>query len=286
MPSSLAQQTRQALAFLKRRAKKRLSQHFLTDPHALRDIVAAAQLTPDAHVLEIGPGLGALTAELCRRAARVLAVEIDPDLCAFLRERFAGLENLELLQGDFLKLDLPALLSPPRAPWFVVADIPYALTTPIINRLLDARERLRRIVLMVQEEVAQRMVAAPGSKTYGALSVRCQYAAEVTIVRSVSPNCFYPPPAVRSAIVVLVPRAHEPPASDELFLQRLVQAAFGERRKMAAKAIASRLDPPLPRALVERAFAQAGVDPAARAEQISVAQWVALANILKEALAR
>ncbi len=208
-------------------ARKQLGQNFLVDPNIVRKIVEAAALRPDDVVLEIGPGRGALTRALCEAAARVVAVEIDRGLCAYLRETLADCPNLELHQADALEWPFDRL--PPNS--VVVANLPYYVSTPLLCRLLDERARLDRAIIMLQAEVAERLVAPPGTKAYGILSVRTQLASEVRLLFRVSPNCFRPRPDVGSAVVRLAMRSATWTAGEEQMLIRLVRGAFAHRRK-------------------------------------------------------
>ena len=231
------------------RARHGLSQNFLVDVDVLEAILAEAAPEPGGRVLEIGPGLGFLTGALLEAGASVTAVELDPGLATFLRDRFAaelaggsGLTGpLRLIEGDALDQPLVRLVAPP---YDVVANLPYHITSPILHRLLGEPPRPRRLVLMVQREVAERIAARPGGLSY--LSVFVQYHATVRIVRRVGPASFEPAPAVESAIIVIEPFAEddrlEPEAEDALW--RLVQAAFRERRKMIHNVLSRQL--PLP----------------------------------------
>lgn len=226
------------------RAKKRFGQNFLHDPRILTAIADSPQLTGEDWVLEIGPGTGELTAELLSRASRVTAVEIDRDLASRLRTRFAGAPNLEQIEGDVLKLDLGALVRErqPEGRRLAVANIPYYITTPILMALLEERSVKRQgipeqplfhsITVMVQKEVAERMLAVPGTKDYGALSVIVQVAATVRKVTGVPRGCFKPAPNVDSMVLELTPRTVEPVAIvDRGLFWRLVAAIFVTRRK-------------------------------------------------------
>lgn len=209
-------------------ANRRLGQNFLIDPNIVRKIVALADLTPDATVLEIGPGRGILTEALSQAAGRVLAVEVDPMLHRWLQERQSGWPNVEFVCGDVL--DYPLEQLPPGT--VVVANLPYYISTPILFRLLQERLRFPRMVLMLQEEVADRLVAKPGTKDYGVLSVLAQYAAVIAKTFKVSANCFRPRPEVGSAVVVLRTKRQTVLRENEAAeFTKLVKAAFAHRRK-------------------------------------------------------
>jgi len=274
-------------ALLKRhglRPRKRWGQNFLIDRNTLDNVLRAAEVGPEDAVLEIGPGLGTLTRELAQAARRVLAVEIDPLLVEILRaETTAELSNVEVVSGDALELDLAALLagdaeavdSPER--WKVVANIPYYITTPVIERLLGMKERLERIVLMVQREVASRLTAAAGSEEYGSLSVFAQYHTIPEQTARVSRTAFLPPPAVDSAIVRLRVRS-EPaaPVRDEALFFQVVRASFQQRRKTLLNALTT--VPGLTREQAGAALAEAGIAPARRGETLAVADFARLAD--------
>jgi 16S rRNA (adenine1518-N6/adenine1519-N6)-dimethyltransferase len=233
------------------RAKKRFGQNFLHDRRILTAIADSPELTSDDWVLEIGPGTGDLTAELLQRAGRVTAIEIDRDLVPKLQARFQADTHFELIEGDVMKQDLPTLVRErqPDGRRLAVANIPYYITTPIVMALLDER-RLKRegiqgrplfdsITVMVQKEVADRMAATPGTKDYGALSVICQYAAEVRKVMNVPRGAFKPAPKVESAVVELRPRLQEPLAlADRALFWRVVHSIFTSRRKQLRNSLA------------------------------------------------
>lgn len=253
-------------------ALRRFSQNHLIDGEALEAIVAAAELEPGREVLEIGPGIGILTAALLRAGARVTAVEIDRRLVAHLGERFATIERFRLVEGDILDLDPAALMRPP---WDLVANLPYHVTSPILHQALGLAVRPERLVLMVQREVAERIAAPPGGMSY--LSVFVQYHAQVRVVRVVPAASFEPAPAVDSAVIaaVTVPRRLDADAEEDLW--RLVQAGFRERRKMLHNVLPRQL-PAVGRARFEAALAAVGIAPDRRPQTLSVDEWLALAS--------
>jgi 16S rRNA (adenine1518-N6/adenine1519-N6)-dimethyltransferase len=255
-------------------AIKRLSQNHLVDGEVLDAIVDAADLRPDRPVLEIGPGIGILTAALLRAGAQVTAVEVDPRLAAHLGERFEGLPHLRLIRGDVLDLELDTLVS---EPWQLVANIPYHITIPVLHQVLDGEPRPVSLVLMLQREVAERIAAPPGGMSY--LSVFVQYHAQVRVLRVVPASAFEPAPAVESAVLVghTVPRRLDPAAEAELW--RLVQAGFRERRKMLHNVLSRQL-PQVGRERFEPAFARVGIAPDRRPQTLSVDEWLALAAAL------
>ena len=208
------------------RPRKRFGQHFLTDPASLGRIADALAPEPSDTVVEIGPGRGALTDVLAPRCARLIAIEIDRDLVRHLTEKYAGQPHVEVVEGDALDTDWSAIAG---SPYLLAGNLPYYITTPLIFRILEA-PRPRRAVLLVQREVAARLVAAPGSADYGALTVNVQVTASVKVVAKVSGGSFHPRPSVDSSIILLTPLATPAlGASEEDPFRRFVQAAFGMR---------------------------------------------------------
>lgn len=253
-------------------ALKRLGQNFLIDPNIIRKIVALAALGPDEQVLEIGPGRGALTEELCGQAGRVIAVEIDAHLLPHLRERLGHCRNLDLRIGDALEFPFDSLS--PRT--VVVANLPYYVSTPLLFALLDARAHLDRMVLMLQAEVALRLTAKPHSKDYGILSVLTQEAADVQLAFRVSANCFRPRPTVGSAVVRLTIKSHDgfDPIRHERF-RRLVRASFAHRRKTLVNSLRDEGYVP---SGIARAMEMAEIPLQARAEMLSLETYQKLAR--------
>lgn len=264
--------------------RKSFAQHWLKSEKALDKIVRASQLQPTDRVLEIGPGTGILTRRLISSVQSLLAVEIDRYLCKRLVQEFGNKANFLLLQGDFLELNLSSLLEP--FPQFqnqnkVVANIPYNITGLIIEKLLGTianpnPQPYELIVLLVQKEVAERLVAQPGSKAFGALTVRVQYLAECELICTVPAGAFYPPPKVDSAVVSLVPRQFEPQAMNVKRLETLVKLGFGSKRKM----LRNNLQAVVERGDLTQLLEQLSINPQARAEELSVTQWVTLSNEL------
>ncbi|HEU0199668.1 MAG TPA: 16S rRNA (adenine(1518)-N(6)/adenine(1519)-N(6))-dimethyltransferase RsmA [Burkholderiaceae bacterium] len=256
------------------RARKRFSQNFLHDRHYVERIVAAIDPRPGERIVEIGPGLGALTAPLIERAGHITALEIDRDLAARLRERFTPAQ-LTLIEGDALKFDWSALVAADAAgsplPLRIVGNLPYHISTPLLFALLPIATGVRDEHFMLQKEVVDRMVAAPASKDYGRLSVMLQLRYRVERLFNVPAGAFAPPPQVQSSIVRLVPRtAAGLPAVDFDVFSRVVTAAFGQRRKTLRNALGE--------LLAEPAIRASGIDPQARAEALSVDDFVRLAQ--------
>jgi 16S rRNA (adenine1518-N6/adenine1519-N6)-dimethyltransferase len=260
------------------RARHNLSQNFLADVEILERILAEADPQPGRGVLEVGPGLGFLTGGLLAAGAQVTAVELDRGLVGVLRETFeAELEAgaLRIVEGDALDQDLVHLVP---EPYDVVANIPYHITSPILHRLLGQVPRPRRLVLMVQREVAERVAAAPGDMSY--LSVFCQYHARARVAFKVPRDAFEPAPKVESAVLVLEPYDTDDrlDAEAEDHLWRVVQAAFRERRKMIHNVLVRQL--PIPPERVEAALASAGIDRDRRPQTLAVGEWLVLAEAL------
>ncbi|GBE92593.1 16S rRNA (adenine(1518)-N(6)/adenine(1519)-N(6))-dimethyltransferase RsmA [Nostoc cycadae] len=264
------------------RPRKVFAQHWLKSDKALNAIVQAAECSTNDRILEIGPGTGILTRRLLPLIQALVAVEIDRDLCKLLVKELGNKENFLLLQGDFLELNLETNLV--AFPQFqnankVVANIPYNITGPIIEKLLGTianpnPKPFDSIVLLIQKEVAERLYAKAGSKTFGALSVRVQYLAECELICPVPASAFYPPPKVDSAVVRLRPRRLEILANDPRRLENLIKLGFGSKRKMLRNNLQSVID----RDRLTHLLEQLEINPQARAEDISTQQWVTLAN--------
>jgi 16S rRNA (adenine1518-N6/adenine1519-N6)-dimethyltransferase len=253
---------------------KRLGQNFLIDPNIVRKIVALAELSSNDHVLEIGPGRGILTEALSRAAGHVTAIEVDPRLHAYLKTKQAELPNVELVCDDALVYPVENL---PMGT-VVVANLPYYISTPLLFRLLDQRGRFPRMVLMLQDEVADRLVAQPGGSDYGVLSVMAQYAADITKAFRVSAQCFRPRPDVASAMVWLgMKERTRLSAKEEVTLRALVKAAFAHRRKTLVNSLRDEgyeLHP------VIETLQRLDIAPNRRAEMLSVEEFLQLALAL------
>jgi 16S rRNA (adenine1518-N6/adenine1519-N6)-dimethyltransferase len=274
------------MAFSGHHARKRFGQHWLKDESVLQRIVAAAALQPDDHVLEVGPGRGALTAQLLASpAASVQAVELDRDLVAGLQQRFAAEPRFQLQSGDVLAL--PQLGDGERRPTKVVANIPYNITGPLLERLVGRLDRpveppYQRLVLLVQQEVARRISARPGQSSFSALSVRMQLLAHCRSVCPVPPRCFQPPPKVQSEVISLdpLPADQRPPQAVAKQVEHLLRLAFSARRKMVRNTLVNAA----PAVGLEAWLADAGLTPQQRPQEIAAQQWVALAAALQPAL--
>ena len=263
--------------------QKKFGQNFLIDGHVLNKIIAAADITKDDFVLEIGPGIGTMTQYLAEAAGRVMAVEIDRLLIPILRETLQEYDNVEILNEDILKVDIGALVEDKNGgkPVKVVANLPYYITTPIIMGLLEKHVPVESITVMVQKEVAQRMQVGPGTKDYGALSLAVQYYCEPYIVANVPPNCFIPRPKVGSAVIRL--RTHrEPPVKTEheALMFRLIRASFNQRRKTLANGLNNSPELFFSKEEIADAIEKLGVPPTVRGEALTLEQFARLADIL------
>ena len=259
--------TNHILHTFKLKADKRLGQNFLIDEEVVRRIVAAAELSEDDTVLEVGPGIGTLTQGLAQSGARVVAVELDKRLLPVLAKTLEGYDNVRIENGDILEVDIKNIVGAPT--FKVAANLPYYITT--------------RLVAMVQKEVAERMVAKPGGKDYGALSVSIQYYTEPEIAFIVPPESFIPAPNVDSAVIVCKRRTVPPvEVCDEKLFFKVVKAAFSVRRKMLSNALKNMgISSVQAAAWLERA----GIDPKRRGETLSLADFASLTNCFKEVLA-
>ena len=266
--------------------QKRFGQNFLIDTHVLEKIIEASKITKDDFVLEIGPGIGTMTQYLAEAAREVVAVEIDKTLIPILEnDTLKDWDNVTVINEDILKVDIAALAQEKNGgkPIKVVANLPYYITTPIIFNLLEQRLPMERLVAMVQKEVAERMVAKPGGKDYGALSVSIQYYTEPEIAFIVPPESFIPAPNVDSAVIVCKRRTVPPvEVCDEKLFFKVVKAAFSVRRKMLSNALKNMgISSVQAAAWLERA----GIDPKRRGETLSLADFASLTNCFKEVLA-
>ena len=253
---------------------KRLGQNFLIDPNIVRKIVALADLSPSDHVLEIGPGRGALTEMLGHAAGRVTAVELDLRLHAYLETRQTEFPNVELVCDDALAYPVERL----PIGTIVVANLPYYISTPLLFRLLDQRGRFSRMVLMLQNEVADRLVAQPGGSDYGVLSVMAQYAADITKSFRVSAQCFRPRPDVGSAVVLLRANEHRRLGlQEEVAFRALVKAAFAHRRKTIVNSLR---DEGYDQDHTTAALTQLHLSPTVRAETLSLEHFIDLSRLM------
>ena len=259
--------------------RKSYGQNFLIDSHVLDKIVSAAEIDSDTEVLEIGPGIGTLTQYLAEAAKSVTAVEIDDKLIPILEKTLDDYDNVKVIHGDILKQDIDALFEGKH--FKIVANLPYYITTPIIMNLLESRVPADSITVMIQKEVAERMMASPGTKDYGALSLAVQFYAEPYLAANVPPNCFMPRPNVGSAVIRLK-RLEKPPVQvkDEQLMFKLIRAAFNQRRKTLANAVKNFEGLKFTREEVETGIKSIGLDERIRGEAMSLEQFAALADAL------
>ena len=262
---------------------KSMGQNFLIQDWVPRGLVEGAGVGKENGVLEIGPGIGPLTAKLSAAAGQVVAVELDRSLLPVLDETLADCSNVEILPADILKLDIPALVDekfPGLVP-MACANLPYNITTPVLTALIEAR-RFACIAVMIQREVALRICAAPGTADYGAFSVYCQYHAVPELLFDVGPECFVPAPKVTSSVIRMVPRSAPPEGvEDEKRFFRVVKAAFGQRRKTLLNALAAGLGG-VDKDRIKAAMAAAGMEENIRGERLGIPEFAALTRALGE----
>lgn len=264
------------------RAKKQLGQNFLNDPNLARAIVEKAGLDRDDVVLEIGPGLGAITVPAAKAARRVIAVDKDGRIIDLLHTELmaAGIHNVEIREADILRVDLAAIHRDAGRPLVVMGNLPYNISSQVVVQLIHGRGCVDRAVLMLQKEMAQRICAEPGSRDYGRLSVMLGYCAQTQVLMPVRASLFFPAPKIDSTVIGI--RFTDPPAvcaDDERLLFRVIKAAFGKRRKTLRNAL-SQSDLKLDAATCQRLLTQAQIDPMRRAETLSVPGFVRLSNAI------
>lgn len=259
------------------RPKKRFGQNFLRDRNIVDKIIAAADLSPTDHVLEIGPGLGAMTDRMLPLAGQVTVMEIDRNLVAKMHQRSET--NLRVIEGDALDLDWSTLLTDP--PYKLVANLPYNISSQILFKIIDHRYLFSRLVLMFQKEVGDRIGAAPGSRDYGAVSVLCQLHFDVRRVTLVAPGCFSPPPKVDSVVLEINPlKAPRVDVPDEPLFRRVVKGAFAQRRKTLRNTLCGSGFEPED---LDRAFEHTGIDPGRRGETLSLEEFSRLTLAIGQA---
>ncbi len=260
---------------------KSMGQNFLIESWVPEDIAAASQADKSCCVLEIGPGIGPLTRQLSRRAGKVVAVELDRTLLPILAETLEGRDNVEIVPGDIMKLDISELVTTkfdgltPAA----CANLPYNITTPVLTKLIETH-LFSSITVMIQREVALRICAAPGTGDYGAFSVFCQYYTRPELLFDVPPTCFLPAPKVTSSVLRLVPREKPAEVEDEDFFFRVVRAAFAQRRKTLHNSLSSALGQPFSREMIAQAIAACDLRPDVRGERLGIPEFAALAKQL------
>ena len=260
--------------------KKRLGQHFLVDRNLLKRVVRTAQVEKEDVVLEVGPGLGEMTLALASIAKKVIAIEIDPRLVEILKEKMAARPNVEVIKKDILKVDFSHYFHDEGHPIKVVANLPYQISTPLLFRFIELRKAISTLTLMLQKEVAERIVAPSGGKEYGPLSIFVQLVSDVSIRFFIKPSAFFPPPKVESAVIHMVWKERpiiEP--RDEAWFKKVVKGCFSYRRKTLINALKySGLSLPEE---AERRMVRIGIDPRRRPETLTIQEFVRLAEILK-----
>jgi len=268
------------------RPKKRLGQHFLVDPSTAEMIVRRSRITPEDSVVEIGAGLGALTIPVAKVAGHVYAVETDSQLLPLLKTELLihKLTNVEIVEKNVLQVDIHSLAEKSGGRFIVMGNLPYNISSQVLIQLIQNRNHVNRAILMFQKELARRIMANPGNKEYGRLTVMLSYCAEIKSITNIAASLFYPAPKIDSEVVEVdfdISRSY--PAHDEAMLFQVIKAAFGNRRKTLKNALAAsafRLDPQI----ANQALTAAGIDPVRRAETLSVSEFVALQISLARAL--
>ena len=263
--------------------QKRFGQNFLIDGRVIDKIIAAAEITKEDTVLEIGPGIGTMTQYLAEAAGQVIAVEIDKNLLPIYEETLADYDNVTIINNDILKVDIHEPIKGKAQKVKVVANLPYYITTPIIMGLFENHIPAESITVMVQKEVADRMQSGPGSKDYGALSLAVQYYAKPYIVANVPPNCFMPRPNVGSAVIRLT-SWEEPPVAvkDEKLMFKLIRASFNQRRKTLQNGINNSPDLSFSKEQVVNALREMGLSESVRGEALTLEQFARLSDLLIE----
>jgi 16S rRNA (adenine1518-N6/adenine1519-N6)-dimethyltransferase len=260
--------------------KKRLGQHFLVDPNILNKVIRTAQVGEEDVVLEVGSGLGEMTLALAHRVKKVIAVEIDPKLGAILNKKVKNYPNVEVVRSDILKVDFEHFFEKEGYPIKVVANLPYQISTPLLFRFIDSKDTFSTFTLMLQKEVAKRMVAPPGRKEYGPLSIFIQMFLDVSIRFFIKPSAFFPPPKVGSAVVHMVWK--DKPMIEkkhEEWFKRVVKACFGYRRKTLLNALKhSELSL---HESIESRMEKIGIDPRRRPETLTIEEFICLAEALR-----
>ena len=276
--------TKEVLAKFNMSAKKKFGQNFLIDSGVLEGIVEASGVTKDDCVLEIGPGIGSLTQYLAESAKRVVAVEIDKTLLPVLDHTLSEYDNVTIINDDILKVDITSIIKEynDNKPIKVVANLPYYITTPIIMKLFESGAPIESVTVMVQKEVADRMVMGPGNKDYGSLSLAVGFYAKANAVMDVPPSSFIPQPGVGSAVVRL-DRYKEPlvKVKDEKYMFEIIRTAFNQRRKTLSNSLSNNPSLRVSRDQVVEALINMGINEKARGEILSLEQFAALSDILQ-----
>lgn len=260
--------------------RKKWGQNFLVDRNILNKMIETAQVEPEDTILEVGPGLGEMTLFLSRQAKKVVAVEIDPRLVGILKQKTSASSNVEVIAKDILKVDFKELVPPDGGRIKVVANLPYQISTPLIFRFIESRQLFSTLILMVQKEVAERMMAQPGGKEYGPLSVFIQLFSDVAVRFTVKGSSFFPPPKVESAVIRMTWKEEPIVSSDEEgWFRKVVRGSLGYRRKTIINAL-KHSDVTLPED-AEGRMGRAGIDPRRRPETLSIEEFARLAKTLR-----
>jgi len=260
--------------------RKKWGQHFLVDRNILNKVIQVAELEKEDVVLEVGPGLGEMTLALARQVKKVIAVEIDPKLVEILKKKTTDLPNVEIIKGDILKIDFNELLDQEGQRLKVVANLPYQISTPLLFRFIESREDFSALTLMLQKEVAERMIAPPGGKDYGPLSVFTQTVSNLSICFFIKPSAFFPPPKVESAVIRVLWRERPVVGLEEMeWFKDVVRGCMGYRRKKLMNAL-KHSDLPL-RPDIEQRMEKIGIDPQRRPGTLTVQEFAHLAEALK-----
>lgn len=264
-------------------AKKSFGQNFLIDDNILKNIVESANLTEQDTVIEIGPGLGNLTHYILETDCKVIAFEIDTDMIDILNDRFRNNANLEIINKDILKVDMSKYLKDKKVK--IIANLPYYITSPIIFKLLEYRKNIHSITIMIQKEVAERIVATPHSKDYGVLTINTNYMADVEKLFNVPNTSFIPAPNVTSSVIQIVPNEHKEKSlgiKDEETFKDLVKKSFSSRRKKLSNSLQNSRIKNMSKQDIENMIIQSGLSETCRAEEVSVEEYVKMANIIAE----
>ena len=264
---------------------KSMGQNFLIQEWVPKSILQAANIGKDFGVLEIGPGIGVLTQELCQAAAKVVSVELDRALLPVLDETLSEYDNVEIVNGDIMKVSLSQVLDERLNGLRLAAcaNLPYNITTPVLRLLLES-ERFEQITVMIQKEVARRICAKPGTPEYGAFTVFIEYYASPSICFDVPPDCFYPRPKVTSTVITLRKRSRDLPQEDKDFLFSITRAAFSQRRKTLVNGLSSLFAGKLSKEQLQEIITGCGFAPLVRGETLSLDDFMRLSNALKDSI--
>lgn len=257
---------------------KGLGQNFLFDSHYLESIADSGKVTKEDTVIEVGPGLGVLTTRLAQRAKKVIAVEIDQNLVPVLKKLTADFENVEIINEDIMKTDIDNLIRGEESVK-VVANLPYYITTPIIMKLLEGKYNIKSITVMIQKEVAERFVAKPGTKDYGAITLSINYYTNPKITLTVPPSAFIPPPKVHSSVITLECKRPDVNVDDEAKMFKIIKAAFNQRRKTLVNALSSNLSN-YSKEHIKNTIVSLGYNENIRGETLSLSEYAAISNSL------